>query len=179
MAPALYTKIGDAGTTRTYSNDIVEKDSLVISTNGDIDFVLASLDMAKLHIKNKEYIAILDYVDRKLWQLGGEVSLGGTGRNINDEITEEDIAMIERKIQDLGGYPKQFLRFRDVEAVHLNECRVRLRMLERNMVPMLRDGKIRPVCFKYINRVSDLLFMLAYSIEKQKQESETKLGRFV
>ncbi|MBI2663415.1 ATP:cob(I)alamin adenosyltransferase [Candidatus Woesearchaeota archaeon] len=159
----VYTKVGDEGETVTYGNLKVPKDSYVIDINGYIDALQSSLDFCWIH--NEEFRNIIEKINRKLWQLGGEISLGGIGKNVVDPITNEDVKEIE-DIIDKFDSPRIFVRFKKVESAHLNEARVRCRILERELTQVLRAGLIREEIYKYINRLSDLLFVMSYKVSK-------------
>ena len=147
----IYTKVGDKGETMTYGDIKVPKDSWIVDINGDIDALQAGLDLAKAHINDERLKKIIDYINLKLWQLGGEISLGGIGKNVTNPIIEEDLEMIESHINSFGEMPSHFVRFNKLGSVHLNETRVRCRVLERNLTQLLRAELIREVVYKYIN----------------------------
>lgn len=161
----IYTKTGDSGETTTYGDLKVPKDSWVVDINGDIDNLQSALDIAKFHIQDESLRKIIDYINIKLWQLGGEISLGSIGKNITNPILENDTLVIENYINSFGDMPNHFIRFNKIESIHLNEARVRCRTLERNLTPLLKREMIRMDIYKFINRLSDLLFMMSYNIE--------------
>ncbi len=160
----IYTKIGDEGETITYNNLKIPKDSYIIDINGSIDSLQASLDFCFVY--NPKYREIIEEINKKLWQLGGEISLGGIGKQVNDPIIEADIKKIEQYI-DKFLFPRHFVRFTTPKSAHLNEARVRCRILERDLTPILRAGLIRNEVYKYINRLSDLLFVMACKVETE------------
>jgi|TARA_Y100000310_G_scaffold302635_1_gene340213 ATP:cob(I)alamin adenosyltransferase len=160
----IYTKVGDHGETVTYGNLKIPKDSYIIDINGLIDSLQSALDFCWLH--NESFREIIEKVNKKLWQLGGEISLGGIGKNITTPIREEDILFLESLI-DKFNFPREFIRFTKISSVNLNEARVRCRILERDLTPLLKQEMIREVVYKYINRLSDLLFVMAYKVEKE------------
>jgi len=165
----IYTKVGDEGETVTYGNLKVPKDSYIIDINGYIDALQSSLDFCYIH--NQEFRDLIDKINKKLWQLGGEISLGGIGKNIKDPITIRDIEEVENYIDRLL-YPRHFVRFTRLGSSHLNEARIRCRVLERELTQVLRAGLIREEVYKYINRLSDLLFVMAYKVETENVESD-------
>jgi|TARA_B100001971_G_C18008724_1_gene441224 ATP:cob(I)alamin adenosyltransferase len=158
----IYTKVGDEGETVTYGDLKVPKDSYVIDLNGYIDALQSSLDFCYIH--NKEFKEIIEKINKKLWQLGGEISLGGVGKKVKDPITNEDILEIELYMDEFS-FPRNFIRFTKFGSAHLNEARVRCRILERELTQVLRAGLIREEVYKYINRLSDLLFVMSYKVE--------------
>ncbi len=167
MAP-VFTGIGDEGYTTTWGGKRVPKDDPVIELNGSIDFLLSGLDLARLHIDKPYVRELVDFVEKKLWQLGGEVSAIGvpfSEKKLQDPITSDDLRVIEEKITGLGQPPTKFVRFRTPGSVFLNECRVRSRHVERNMTRYLRTYEVRKEAYVFVNRLSDLFFMMAYQLE--------------
>ncbi len=162
----IYTKVGDKGTTVAYSGEVVAKDDPLIHVNGEIDNLLAGLDIAKTFVEKPYMKELVNKIEEKLWQLGGEISLGYVGKKVIKPITENDVHWIEAQIDRFGEPPSKFIRFDKKASVFLNESRVRCRQLERTMTRYLRDYHLRPEAYKYVNRLSDLLFMMAYVEEK-------------
>ncbi len=159
-----YTKKGDLGYTHDYSGKKIPKDDIQIICWGKVDELQAIIDLAILQSKGKVKV-MLNKVQAKLWQISGEISCSPP-ECVIDPVTEEDLKEMEKFIDSLGEPPSHFVRFNTKEAIVLNECRVRCRNLERNLVKMLRKKQIRPVIYKYINRLSSLFFMLAYKRSK-------------
>jgi len=166
MSLKIYTKVGDKGTTVTYGGEVVSKDDPVIQVNGDIDSLLAGLDISKSFVTKPYMKDLITKIQDKLWQLGGEISLGYVGKKVTNPITEEDVHWIEIQIDRLGNSPEKFIRFEKRPGAFLNDSRIRCRVLERTMTKYLREYNLRPEAYKYINRLSDLLFMMAYTEEK-------------
>ena len=104
----IYTKVGDEGETVTYGDLKVPKDSCIIDLNGYIDALQSSLDFCCIY--NKEFKEIIEKINKKLWQLGGEISLGGIGKKVRYPITNEDIIEIELYM-DQFSFPRNFIRF--------------------------------------------------------------------
>jgi len=81
-------------------------------------------------------------------------------------VAEEDLRALEGVTDSLGEPPKKFIRFNTLKAIQYNECRIRCRELETLMAGPLRKKKLRPIVFRYVNRLSSLFFMLAYKETK-------------
>ena len=162
-----YTKRGDLGYTHDYSGKKIAKDDPRIVCWGKVDELQAAVDGALLQAKGKNKKMLQD-VQTKLWQISGEISCSPP-ECVNDPVTEGDVKEMERFIDALGDPPQKFIRFTTMEAIVLNECRVRCRNLERNLVKLLHNKTLRPVIFKYVNRLSSLFFMLAYEQVKKKR----------
>jgi len=157
----VYTKTGDEGTTSKYNGERVSKDDPIIILGSKIDFLLGALDSSLVLIKDDEIIKILEAIEKKLWQTAGEISLGTTGKNVTDAVSDSDVKSLEEIIDKFNQKTGFFVRFRKETSIRLNEARLRCRDLEIVLTPRLRKNKIRPIVYKYINRLSDLLYVLA------------------
>lgn len=168
----IYTKSGDEGKTTTYAGKKVEKDHPVIIAGLKFDYVHASIDSCKSQIKKPSILDILSFLEDKLWQSAGEVSLGKPGKKVKDQVKQEDIEYIEQLIDKFNPKTNNFLRFQTESATRLNELRVRIRDLEVFLTRFLRKDQIRPLLYRFINRISDLVYVLACveedRIKKQK-----------
>ncbi|MCF7871460.1 ATP:cob(I)alamin adenosyltransferase [Candidatus Woesearchaeota archaeon] len=163
----VYTKVGDKGTTRTYSGKEIPKDDPIIIIGGKIDTLQASLDYAKIVLSDTEIIEIIEDVQKKLWQSAGEISQEGTEK-LKEPITEENITTLEQNIDKYNQKIDFFIRFSKESSCRLNEARIRTRELEITMTQKHLEGKIRSEVYKYINRLSDLIYVLACKEEKQQ-----------
>ncbi|MDP4039192.1 MAG: hypothetical protein Q8P57_01270 [Candidatus Pacearchaeota archaeon] len=157
----LYTGNGDSGLTKDFAGNELKKDDLIIQVNGKIDSLQSALDMCIFLCVNEEHRKILNEVQKKLWQVAGEVA------NCDRDcliwpVTDSDLQNLEEFIDSLGEPPNKFVRFENEKAIWFNECRVRCRDLERELVKLLGAGKLRGEIFKYVNRLSSLFFILGY-----------------
>jgi len=156
----VYTKNGDSGYTIDFSGKKIAKDHPIIVIGGKIDALQSSIDGAMMY-SNRKRKAVLEHIQRKLWQTSAEIAHCDRLCLI-DPIKEKDVKQLEKEIDALGEAPKHFIRFQSWEAIIYNECRIRARELETQLVLQLRKRKLRPVVYQYINRLSSLFFMYAY-----------------
>ncbi len=157
----VYTKKGDEGYTTKYDGSKVRKDDPVIVLVSKIDSLLGSLDTAIVSLEDEEVKKIIEEIQDKLWQTAGEISLGGKGKKVENTIEKEDIDKMEGWIDKYHPDNKFFVRFRSEPSVRLNESRLRCRELEVMMTKPLFENTIRGEVYKYVNRLSDLLYVLA------------------
>jgi cob(I)alamin adenosyltransferase len=144
-----YTKAGDQGWTRDFSGGRLAKDHATIVIGGKIDSLQSAIDLALLGARGRAK-KMLEEVSKKLWQNAGE----------------EDLRALEEFTDSLGEPPKKFIRFNTLKAIRYDECRIRCRELETLMAGPLRKKKLRPIAYRYVNRLSSLFFMLAYKETK-------------
>ncbi len=164
----IYTKSGDKGYTTRYDGAKVMKNDFSILLVGKLDNLMASLDSAHITVKNKKIKNIIDNIQSKLWQTAGEISLGKPGKKITKEIQKKDIIQLEKDIDEYSLNLTYFVRFRTEASTRLNEARVRCRELEVPLTKYLKENKIRPEVYQYINRLSDLLYVLACHQSKKE-----------
>jgi cob(I)alamin adenosyltransferase len=157
----IYTRTGDEGFTTRYDGTKVKKDDPIIILVAKIDSLLATLDTAHISINDENIRKIIDNTQKKLWQTAGEISLGSKGKKVVDVITQKDIDDMEKVIDKYENKNNFFIRFRKDSSTRLNEARIRCRELEVEMTKFLRQKKVRREVYMYVNRLSDLLYVLA------------------
>ena len=165
----VYTKTGDEGTTMTYNGKRVPKNHPLIIVVSKVDALQAALDLA--HIKSS-FKKELDKIQDKLWQLAGELSRGSLSGKVKDSINQKDIDDMELFIDENQPDLKYFVRFRKESSARLNDARVRCRELEVLLTDMLKKKCLRPQVYKYINRLSDYLYILSCIEEKRLKEQK-------
>jgi cob(I)alamin adenosyltransferase len=168
----IYTKTGDEGTTSRYDGKRVPKDDPTIVLVSKVDALQGAIDLAQTSVKDNALAPILDSIQDKLWQTAGELSFGGVGKNVKRNITTKDIEALEKYIDKYDKKKTYFVRFRTESSARLNEARLRCRELEIHLTPLLRAKKLRPEIYKYMNRLSDLLYVLACHEQESKQGGE-------
>jgi len=163
----IYTKNGDKGLTRTAMGTEVQKDDCLIEANGVIDELMSSMDKViyGLGILPNEAgeIDMCMKIQDRLRYLGGEIS----GKKVDKPITEQDVLVLEEAIDALDIDVYEFVRFQQPIAMDIDESRVRARKVERVLTEYLRKENMTEDSYKYINRLSDYLFILALYIEEE------------
>ena len=162
----IYTKKGDQGYAATLKGDKIPKNHEIIQIMGKIDSLQSSLDLANIVIKDEEIKKIISGIHEKLWQTAGEISNQGLNELIKNPVNEEDIKKMEEHIDKHHPENTYFIRFTKETSARLNEARVRARELESTLTKLLFEEKLRPEVYKYLNRLSDLLYALACKEEK-------------
>lgn len=163
MAPRLtriYTRTGDDGTTGLGDGTRVEKDSPRIEAVGTVD-ELNSLIGAVLAVEVPEPVrTVLTAIQHDLFDLGGELALPG-----RVTISPEQVAGLERTLDALNaGLPtlREFILPGGGPAAALcHVARSVCRRAERRVVTLGRAEPVNALSRHYLNRLSDLLFVLA------------------
>ncbi|MCX7026987.1 MAG: cob(I)yrinic acid a,c-diamide adenosyltransferase [Spirochaetes bacterium] len=164
---SIMTKTGDDGSTGLWSGERIEKDVPRVEAYGTID-ELSSLLGAACHLCHQdEVILAIEDIQRTLFRVGGELASLGTpfDRPILDEdeaLIAEKTAAIEESIQ-LCGF---VLPGMTQGSAALDVARTVARRAERRIISLSRDQVVSLCLRRYINRLSDYLFMLARAEEK-------------
>ena len=174
---AITTKTGDKGKTSLYQGRRVSKDSLRVETYGALDELCSYLGLAKSLLKAEKEKNIIESIQKDLFVIGAEV--GSETRflaKLKKRIIKSDIERLEIIIKDLE--PKKSLKEccfclsgQSTASAVLDITRAIARKLERRAATLLRKKIIKNnYIFIYLNRVSDLLFLLARSQEKNPRK---------
>ncbi len=167
----IYTRTGDDGTTGLVSGPRRLKDDLRVEAFGTVDEVNAFIGAARLHTKGMPRIDwVLARVQNDLFDLGGDLAnppqTAGEGRHLR--ITETQITWIETQIDtfnaDLEPLTSFILPGGTPLAAGLHLARVVARRAERLVVSLRQaEPETGAPALTYLNRLSDLLFVLARS----------------
>ena len=145
----IYTKTGDKGTTAIANNKRVKKDSPIVIAIGKVDTANSAIGMCKPD-------ATLSVVQNDLFNLGADLAGSETIK-----ITQENIDWLEKAIDDVNQYLQPLNSFvLPTGPVHFARSLVR----EAEIIlwwAMEYEEDINPLLVVYLNRLSDLLFVLA------------------
>ena len=176
----VYTKRGDKGETDLLGGSVARKDSLKVESYGCVDEASSFIGLARYYCKNKVIKERLKEVQNKLLVLGGFLASDERGKEImKDQIKEEDIKLLEEYIDEYNQkLPplKHFILPGDEEvAAHFHVARTVVRRAERRIVSLTaQEPDLNPLIQKYVNRLSDLMFVLArYSEEVENKKWKT------
>ncbi len=162
----IYTKTGDDGTTGLFGGGRVKKASLRVEAYGTVDELNATIGLARASKLDAESEAVLAGVQVDLFTLGAELAcVPGKEDKLNMALlTSEDAARLERAIDHAETFvpPLKFfvLPGGSAQAAALHLARTVCRRGERAVLA-IDDGEPRADLVIYLNRLSDLLFVLA------------------
>lgn len=181
----VYTRTGDAGRTRLAGGQQVWKDSLRVEVYGTVDELNAIVGVVRAFNADvpdaKTAVVRLErelrWIQNKLFDAGGILATvpGQTFKNM-PRITPTDIKHLERVIdgcqKDLAPLKEFILPGGGKVAALLHHARTVCRRGERECVRLLREESIDPVIVKFLNRLSDALFVLARWVVKAQGGQE-------
>ena len=183
MTFKIYTKTGDKGETSLYGGTRVSKAAARVESYGTLDELNAFIGLAKAEISDEKVLNQLQKIQFDLFTVGSEAAtptdklILANGKNRLDlMISEEEISELEHWMDDLDAElePLQFfiLPSGGKAAASVHVCRTVCRRAERAMVYLNETEEVRPELIKYLNRLSDYLFILARFISKISGEKE-------
>lgn len=174
----IYTKTGDTGETSLFGGRRVRKSDPRVAAYGDVDELNAQLGVARASGADTEIDAVLLQLQRDLFALGAQ--LADPGEKIASHVSkavlrDSDVVRLEALIDVLdAGLPplRQFiLAGGSACGAALHVARAICRRAERGMTAL--DPAVDPVLLKYMNRLSDLLFVLARAVNHRAGAVET------
>ena len=172
----VYTKRGDKGETDLLGGSAARKDSLKVESYGCIDETSSFIGLARYYTKNKVIKERLKGIQNKLLVLGGFLASDERGKEMmKDQIKEEDIKLLEEYIDEYNQKLPPLTHFilpgDDEVAAHFHVARTVVRRAERRIVSLAAQEDLNPLIQKYVNRLSDLMFVLArYSEEVENKK---------
>ena len=183
MTFKIYTKTGDKGETSLYGGTRVSKAAARVESYGTLDELNAFIGLAKAEISDEKVLSQLQKIQFDLFTVGSEAAtptdkmLLANGKNRLDlMISEKEITELELWMDDFDAElePLKFfiLPSGGKAAATVHVCRTVCRRAERAMVFLNETEEVRPELIKYLNRLSDYLFILARYISKISGEKE-------
>lgn len=172
----VYTKRGDKGETDLLGGSTAKKDSLKVDSYGCVDEASAFIGVARYYTKNRTIKERLKEIQNKLLVLGGYLASDAAGKDmLKDQISEADIKKLEDFIDEYNQKLEPLFQFilpgDDEVAAHFHVARTVVRRAERKIVTLTREENLDPLIQKYVNRLSDLMFVLArYSEEVESKK---------
>lgn len=168
----IYTKTGDTGTTALSDGIRIDKDNIQLEAMGDIDELNSCLGLLlSENISDEPIAACLSKTQHLLFDIGGEISMPAY-----QVLTEEHVAQLEKLIDILlEKLPplKDFIMPKGNKAVcYAHLARSICRRAERRIVSLNKIRILNPFTLKFINRLSDLLFVIARILAKEYQQTE-------
>lgn len=163
----IYTKTGDAGQTSLYGGQRVDKDDARVEAYGSIDETNACLGLARSQKLPQAIDRVVERIQGDLFVLGAELACtpGNEARLRLPLLGEEHVSALEEDIDSAEAALTPLRSFvlpagtAGAAALHLG--RTVCRRAERKLLVVRRESAVRPVLLKYVNRLSDLLFVLA------------------
>ncbi len=167
----IYTRTGDAGDTGLGDGSRVDKDALRVEAYGTVDELNSVVGLVLAANIPHAVRACLTRVQHELFDLGGELCLPGT-ELIPDAYVEQLERDLDRFNADLPPLKDFILPGGSESAALCHLSRTVARRAERRVVSLARDEAVNACTVRYLNRLSDLLFVLARTLARADGGSE-------
>lgn len=177
----IYTRAGDSGETGLYGGGRVPKDAIRVQTYGTVDELNATLGVALTLIEDTEARAVLARIQSELFEVGADLATpserGDTVPRLSSDATARLEAEIDRFEAELPPLRNFILPGGSPGGAALHFARAVCRRAERQLVTLAFSETISPEVGRYLNRLSDYLFVLARIVNRRAGQNETEWTR--
>jgi len=162
----IYTRTGDAGTTGLGDGTRVAKDSMRIVAMGDVDELNSILGILQTMPLGANIHEVLQAVQHDLFDMGGEICMPGYAMIKAERVTALE-AQLDAWNDTLPPLKEFILPGGDLASAYCHLARTVCRRAERSMTTLNSHEKLTEISLQYINRLSDLLFVLCRILNKE------------
>ena len=167
----IYTKTGDDGTTGLGDGSRVAKDSARVIPYGTVDEANSCIGLLLAGNVPDDVRELLVRIQHQMFDLGGELCIPG-----HAAIFDADVEALEQRLDhyndDLPALKDFILPGGGEAAARCHIARTVVRRAERDTVTLSRHDAVRPQAIRYLNRLSDLLFVLARVLARADGQGE-------
>ncbi|MGV3580817.1 MAG: cob(I)yrinic acid a,c-diamide adenosyltransferase [Methylophilus sp.] len=162
----IYTRTGDAGTTGLGDGTRVDKDSLRVHAMGEVDELNSIIGILLTEPVSEQVRMCLTQVQHDLFDLGGEICMPG-----HSLVNAERVTALEKRLDEwnetLSPLKEFILPGGSRSAAYCHLARTVCRRAERAMHGLSKQETITEVSLQYLNRLSDLLFVLCRILNQE------------
>ena len=166
----IYTKTGDSGTTSLLGGARVSKAHVRIEAYGTVDELNSYIGLLGDQLVNDSRKSFLKSIQDRLFTLGAELATEpGKDKIVKPDLYETDIEKLEKAIDEMNDSLAQLKSFvlpgghQSVSFCHIARCVCR--RAERITIALNEDQPVDVLTIKYLNRLSDYLFVLGRKME--------------
>lgn len=175
----VYTKKGDDGTTSLYGGTRVQKDHLRIEAYGTVDELNSLIGVVMTYLDNKADVGFWQGIQSRLFDIGAILASDGKKKGLFlPEIKETHIEEMEKEIdkieENLEPLKHFILPSGHISVAQCHVARTVCRRAERAVVRLSHVDPVSDVIVKYLNRLSDLLFVMSREFGKKFDVEELK-----
>lgn len=161
----IYTRTGDGGETGLGDGSRVAKDDARIDALGDVDELNCHVGLLLVEPLPEDVRACLLRIQNDLFDLGGELSIPGYTM-IDDARVDALESTLDRYNASLPALKEFILPGGSRAAAQAHVARALCRRAERSLVRLRRNATVQDASLRYLNRLSDLLFVLARTLNR-------------
>lgn len=174
----IYTKKGDKGDTSLYGGERVSKSSSRIRAYGSVDELNSIIGLALSYSLSDRGASDLGKIQEHLLILGADLATPPGSETRIDRIGEDEVKFLEKKIDTMDEYLPTLKNFilpgGSQPGATLHVARTVCRRAERAVVECSKEEEISVLAIKYLNRLSDFLFVAARYENRHAGVLETK-----
>lgn len=159
----IVTRTGDNGTTGLADGSRVAKDSARIEAIGAVDELNSAIGVVLAEALDADLAALLTQIQHDLFDVGGELAIPGHAALGDDHVGRIEVA-VEQHNAGLAPLKEFVLPGGTRAAALLHVARTSCRRAERALVALARDTDVSMPARRYLNRLSDLMFVLARTV---------------
>lgn len=167
----IYTRTGDDGTTGLGDGTRVAKDSARVAAYGTVDELNSALGVVLACEIADDIRTVLTRVQHELFNLGGELCVPGMAL-----VQAAEISRLETELdgfnENLPALKEFILPGGGLAAAHCHLARTICRRAERDVISLAHGESVRTEATQYLNRLSDLLFVLARVLARASEHGE-------
>jgi len=171
----IYTRTGDDGTTGLQGGTRVSKSNLRIKAYGTVDEINAKIGIILSNKIDDDINVLLLKIQNELFVVGSDMSNPDLSDNKN-RVTSEMVENLEKNIdefeKELSPITNFILPGGHLVASLMHEVRTVTRRAETELISLDEKETVNKECKKYLNRLSDLLFVIARTINKRKDVND-------
>ncbi len=179
----IYTRTGDAGQTSLRWGERTSKDALRVEAYGTVDEANAFVGMAVSHLTDDRTApikAMLIRIMRELFDVGADLAVPpnkdkGEQPKVSPSFIDALEAEIDALEQNLDPLRTFILPGGTPAAAALHTARTVVRRAERRVVTLLQGEPVDPILLKYLNRLSDYLFVAARAVNRAEGTEDIKV----
>lgn len=174
----IYTKTGDQGSTSLFGGKRVSKADLRIDTYGTVDELNSWIGVLRDQSVNQSRKEILVEIQDRLFTIGSILATEPENTKVKiPSLAESDIELLENKMDEMDAILPP-MRFFVLPGGHTSVsfghvARTVCRRAERLVIALSQTEKVDPLVIKYMNRLSDYLFMLCRTMAYELKADET------
>ena len=167
----IYTRTGDDGTTGLGDGTRVAKDSARVNAYGTVDEANSTIGLLLAAELPDGVRELLTRIQHQLFDLGGELCIPGHAAVFDSDVDALE-ARLDHYNDDLPPLKDFILPGGGEAAARCHIARTVVRRAERDAVTLSRHDAVRPQAIRYLNRLSDLLFVLARVLARSSGHGE-------
>ena len=173
----IYTRGGDKGKTSLGNGERIDKNSIRVEAFGTVDEANSVLGIAIINLKSP-FKEMIFRIQNELFDLGADLCVP-ENKKLDYEplrITQFQVDRLEKEIDTMNSSLNTLKSFilpgGTLESSYLHLARTTARKAERLMVTLSQKENINPISIKYINRLSDHLFVIARLVNKDNKQPD-------